>query len=139
MSGSFGVADQMSVNTTFMLGVICTQRGASDEQLVRARVCAMVSPASGEYTGLELGKGWPVEVAPVFTAVNRPERPCERGFCAVAGRWQPLHSSTSPGRSCSQFMCCGEMRRALASRISNWKATFAGTLIFTEPSGSIGA
>ena len=33
----------------------------------------------------------------------------------------------------------GEMRRPFASSTLIWKATFAGTLIFTEPSGSTGA
>jgi hypothetical protein len=59
---------------------------------------------------------------------------------AVLALWQPLHCRTSPGRSCSQALCCGKAFRrwALASVISSLKEMLAGTLTRTEPSASIG-
>src|SRR5215510_8655800 len=107
MSGSFAGFDHTSVNKTFTLRFMSAQRGVPLEQLVRARVSAMVSPASGENAGLLFGNGWPVAAAPLLTALKSPERPCERGFCAVGGWWQPMHVSTSPGRTCSQLSCKG--------------------------------
>jgi hypothetical protein len=105
-------------------------------QLMRARTCAIVSPKSANNAGLVFGNGWPVVVAPAFAALNRFERPCDWPF---AGSWQPLHLSSSPGRTCSQLSCRGPMRRPLASRIVIANATLAGTFTLTEPSGSMGA
>src|SRR4051812_23473718 len=134
-----GVSLHTSLNSTFTLRFRSAQRGEPLEQLCRARVCAIVSPASGEKVAVVPGNGWPVEGAPALMELKRPARPWDFGFCAVAGLWQPLHSRVSPGRSCSQLVWMGEMRRPFASRMLNWNAMFAGTLIFTEPSGSTGA
>ena len=81
----------------------------------------------------------PLAAAPAQAAANRPARPCEIGRCALAGRWQPLQVTTSPGFTCSHTPCAGVMRRALASSTLMRKATFAGTSMRTEPSGSMGA
>src|SRR5260370_469175 len=67
-------------------------------------------------------------------AVGRP-----RSDARGAGRSQPLHDTTSPGFTCSHTPCSGVMRRALASSTLMRKATFAGTSMRTEPSGSMGA
>src|SRR2546429_5079996 len=47
---------------------------------------------------------------------NRPARPCEIGRWALAGVWQPLHFTTSPGFTCSHTPCADPTRRALAFR-----------------------
>ena len=103
----------------------------------------MVSPACGMKApgpaAMVCGKGTPATAAPAQAEANRPARPCEIGRWALAGVWQPLHFSTSPGFTCSHTPCGDPMRRALASSTLTRKATLAGTSICTEPSGSMGA
>ena len=105
-------------------------------QLMRARAWAIVSPKSAKIAGLVFGNGKPVVVAPALTDLKRFERPCDR---PLFGSWQPLQRRVSPGRTCSQLLCRGPIRRPFASSIEIAKATFAGTLTRTEPSGSTGA
>src|SRR5712672_733385 len=78
--------------------------------------------------------------SPALAEANSPARPCAVVLAGPRGLWQPLQLTTSPGRSCSQAVCCGKlgMRGALASSTEIWKATLAGTLTRTEPSASIG-
>jgi|SRR5688572_2655968 hypothetical protein len=105
---------------------------------LRERACAMVSPDSGEIVFTAPGKAAPVAVAPAHAELNDPLRPCERGL-VPARAWQPLHSSTSPGRTDSQVRCGVLTRRPLASSSETWNAMLAGTFMRTEPSGSMGA
>src|SRR5579863_3625087 len=115
--------------------------------------CAMVSPGHSVMVAtLPLPAALKVEPWPALSAVNRLARPCERPLTSVAmpslpvttcepcGAWQPLQLSTSPGCTVSQERCSGKPgnARALASRTVIWKATCAGTITRTEPSGSMG-
>ena len=124
-------------------GTICLQGGTSLRQLTRMRASAMVSPASGMKApapaAMVWGKGAPLTAAPAQAEANTPARPWECGFWAVAGRWQPLQLTTSPGFTCSHTPCTGVIRRAFASSTLMRKATLPGTSMRTEPSGSMGA
>src|SRR5688572_1490379 len=112
---------QTSSYTTLALGTMATrpQRSlpegfigsAGQDEVVRARACAMVSPGSAKMVLTEFGKGPPV-VRPGHAALNRPLRPCTCGLVAER-TWQPLHSITSPGRTDNQARCTGLMRRPL--------------------------
>ncbi len=68
------------------------------EEPARERARAIVSPASGEIVLTVPGKAAPVAVEPPYTELKRSLRPCTSGAAGVR-TWQPLHSSTSPGRT----------------------------------------
>src|SRR3979409_1997822 len=99
----------------------------------------MVSPAlaAGRLAN-GLGKRAPAAVAPGLTDAVSPERPCE-GAVLLPATWQPLQVFVSPGINCIQLSCRAPMRRAFLSSTSMVNGTWAGTWIFTEPSGSTGA
>src|SRR3982751_3407188 len=116
--------------------------GSMHEDPGRERARAIVSPDSGEIVFTVPGNAPPVAVAPAYAELKRPLRPCTSGVApgVVAWRvWQPLHDRISPGRTLSQERWIGLTRRPSASSSEIWNATFAGTFMRTEPSGSIGA
>src|SRR5450432_2333956 len=99
----------------------------------------MVSPAlAADKLVNVLGNGAPTESAPALTDVVSPERPCE-GVVLLPARWQPLQVFVSPGISCIQLVWRAPINRAFLSSTSTVKGTFAGSSIFTDPSGSTGA
>src|SRR4051812_22800698 len=113
--------------------------GSMHEEPARERACAIVSPISGEIVFTVPGNAAPVLAAPAYAELNRPLRPCTGG-AVPAGEptgavrvWQPLHSSTSPGRTLSQArwitlpVLIVLMRRPFTSSRLNWNAMFAGT------------
>src|SRR4051812_3378084 len=83
----------------------------------RERASAIVSPASGEMVFTEPGKAAPVAVAPAYTGLKDPLRPCDIAVApfAVERVWQPLQARTSPGRTDSQEACTGPTLRPFAS------------------------
>ena len=108
----------------------------------RAR-SAIDSPWFANIAGFEFGNGCPVVEAPEFTSTKSSCRPWDTAGnppgCAPAGMWHPLQVSTSPARTCSQLRWRGEIRRPFTSSTPMPNGTPAGTLICTDPSGSIGA
>src|SRR6185295_16874408 len=93
---------QSSTNLTSTLGESAAQ--LSSWQLTRVRVSAIVSPASGEYVATEFLNATPVVGAPAYAAVKALLRPCDTAVAGgTGGAWQPLHFSSWPGMTCSQF------------------------------------
>ena len=112
------------------------------EQLWRARVCAIVSPAFGDRSRSRCrGTAAPVAGAPASTAIEQARRGRATSVRGVAGVVAAVARQRFAGAQLQPVACAiGEMRRPFASSTLRLEGDVGRHFArVTEPSGSTGA